>query len=185
MGLWLRFMNGLLGRMTRMKVSGRVNLVSTGRVVFLLIAAVPAQGRGQATAPGTVSLEQFQQLSWLVGRWRGSGRFVAAFYEQYRFRNDSTIAMTAYTDSTFQIETADSSVIEWRNGHVRSRTARATNEVIDFAPTRIRFRRVGATDGGTQFERLSATAWTATVYPRGTSTDTTVLQLCRWPCPGR
>jgi hypothetical protein len=154
-------------------------------LLVLTITTVTPQAQGQATPPGPVPLSEFRQLSWMIGRWHGSGRWTPAFYEQYRFRDDSTIAMTAYTDSTFQSETADSSVIEWRNGRVRSRTPRATYEVIELAPGRIRFRRVGATDGGHRFTRVSTDEWTATIFPRGTSTDTTVLELRRAPEPRR
>lgn len=133
----------------------------------------------QAPQPVPVTLKEFRQLTWLIGRWRGSGAHSPAFYEQYRFRDDSTIAMTAYTDSTFQTENADSSVIEWRNGQVETRTPRSVYAVIEFAPDRIRFRRVGATDGGHRFTKVSADEWTATIFPRGTSADTTIFQLRR------
>jgi hypothetical protein len=128
-----------------------------------------------------VTPQQFRQLTWLVGRWRGSGRFVPAFYEQYRFRDDSTIAMTAFTDSTFRAETADSSTIELRGGRVRTRTATSTYEAIEFSPTSVRFRRVGSTDGGHRFDRVSDNEWNATLYPRGASADTTILNLRRVP----
>ena len=147
--------------------------------LVLLTLAVTLPAEGQGAPPGAIPLRQFRELSWLIGRWKGSGRWSPAFYEQYRFRDDSTIAMTAYTDSTFVSETADSSVIEWRSGQVRSRTSRATSEVIEFAPGRVRFRRVGVTDGGHRFTRLSADEWTATIFPRGTGTDTTVFRMRR------
>lgn len=153
-------------------------------LLVLIITTVTPQAQSQAAPPKPIPLSQFRELSWLIGRWHGSGRWSPAFYEQYRFRDDSTIAMTAYTDSTFQSETADSSVIEWRSGQVRSRTPRATNEAIELAPGRIRFRRVGATDGGHRFTRVSADEWTATIFPRGTSTDTTVFKMRRVPEPG-
>lgn len=135
--------------------------------------------------PQAIPLSQFRELRWLIGRWKGSGRWSRAFYEQYRFRDDSTIAMTAYTDSTFLSETADSSVIEWRSGQVRSRTPRLTHEAIEFAPGRIRFRRVGEAGGGYRFTSLSQDEWTATIFPRGTGTDTTVFSMRRVPKPRR
>lgn len=132
-------------------------------------------------APKAIPLSQFHELSWLIGRWKGSSRWSPAFYEQYRFRDDSTIAMTAYTDTTFLSETADSSVIEWRSGEVRSRTPRLTHEAIEFAPGRVRFRRVGEAGGGYMFSSVSPDEWTATIFPRGTGTDTTVFRMRRVP----
>ena len=154
------------------------------RLLLLAITTVTMQAQGQSASSKPVPLGQFRDLTWLIGRWRSSSRWSPAFYEQYRFRDDSTIALTAYTDSTFQSETADSSIIEWRGGQVRSRTPRLTNEVIEFVPGRIRFRRVGAVDGGHCFSSVAADEWTVTIFPRGASTDTTVFQMRRVPEPG-
>lgn len=150
-------------------------------LTWIALAALGLTPPLLAQAPGQepATQRQFQQLSWLVGRWRGSGTASPAFFEQYRFRDDSTIAMTAYADSTFAAETADSSVIELRNGRIQTRTARSTYEVIAFAPEQVRFRRVGATDGGHQFSRVSATEWSATLYPRGAGRDTVVFRMQR------
>src|SRR5262245_19806043 len=155
----------------------------TSHLLLLAMTTVTMQAEGQSPPPKAVPLSQFRELTWLVGRWRGSSRWSAPFYEQYCFRDDSTIAMTAYTDSTFQSETADSSTIEWRGGQVRSRTPRATSEVIEFMPGRIRFRRVGAVDGGHRFTSVSPDEWTATIFPRGASTDTTIFEMRRVPEP--
>ena len=143
------------------------------------MTALTLRAEAQGASPRPVPLSQFRELTWLVGRWRGSSRWSASFYEQYRFRDDSTIAMAAYSDSTFRTETADSSTIEWRGGQVRTRTARASYPAIEFAPGRIRFRREGTTDGGHQFIRVSASEWVATIFPRGTSTDTTIFRMER------
>ncbi len=104
-----------------------------------------------------------------------------AFYEQYRFRDDSTIAMSAFTDSTFRAETADSSTIELRGGRVRTRTANTIYEAVELSTTSVRFRRAGATDGGHRFDRVSDNEWKATLFPRGAGTDTTILNLRRMP----
>ena len=154
-----------------------------GRLLVLTMTAATLQA--QVAPAKAVASSQFRDLAWIIGRWHGSGRFVPAFYEQYRFRDDSTIAMTAYTDSTFKSETADSSLIELRGGQVRSRTPRSTNDVIEFAPGSIRLRRTGTSDGGFRFSRVSVDEWAATIYPRGTSTDTTVYRMRRIPEPRR
>jgi hypothetical protein len=153
-------------------------------LLALAITTLPIEVHGQDPHARSVPLSQFRELTWLIGHWRGSSRWSPAFYEQYRFRDDSTIAMTAYTDSTFQSETADSSIIEWRGGQARSRTPRATYAVIELVPGSVRFRRVGETDGGHRFTRVSADEWTATIFPRGASTDTTIFQMRRVPEPG-
>ena len=148
---------------------------------MLLTLIVPGLSQASRREQSAVTPRQFRQLTWLVGRWRGSGRFVPAFYEQYRVRDDSTIAMTAFKDSTFGAETADSSTIELRGGRVRTRTPTSVYEAIELSATSVRFRRVGATDGGHRFDRVSRDEWNATLYPRGAGTDTTILHLRRMP----
>jgi len=155
--------------------------VNFRHLLFLLTLVGPQSQQASHPAQDAVTPRQFRQLTWLVGRWRGSGRFVPAFYEQYRFRDDSTIAMTAFTDSTFQAETADSSTIELRGGRVRTRTASTIYEAVELSSTGVRFRRAGAADGGHRFDRVSGDEWKATLYPRGAGTDTTILILRRMP----
>ena len=55
-----------------------------------------------AQAPDTVrrSLADFEALRYLEGDWRGSGYAGGPFYESYHFVDDSTIQMTAWSDST-------------------------------------------------------------------------------------
>jgi len=74
-------------------------------------------------SPVKVTREQFRQLEWIAGTWRGSGGAYPAFFEEYRILNDTTIKMRSFSDSTLRVAT-DSSTIEWRNGSVQSRSAR-------------------------------------------------------------
>ena len=65
--------------------------------------APPAQGSEPASAAAALSGQtaaDFQVLRYLEGNWRGSGYAGGPFYESYRFLNDTTIEMTAWTDST-------------------------------------------------------------------------------------
>lgn len=62
---------------------------------------------------------ELRQLRWLAGRWRGSDSAQLVFYEEYRFVDDSTIAMRGFADSTFA-RTTDSSTIALRGGRLVS-----------------------------------------------------------------
>lgn len=74
--------------------------------------AAPAQ----ATA-STPAAEQVAALRWLEGRWLGSGGQFAAFYEEYRFLNDTTIEQREIADSSFA-RVSSRSQITVRDGQV-------------------------------------------------------------------
>jgi len=125
--------------------------------VNLTTAAVPAP-----VAAGTFTLADFRLLRWIEGRWRGFQPDGKTFYEQYRFLNDTTIAMHAFPDSTFR-SAKDSSRVELRGGTVANEGARARwvatrldSVGIDFAPHH------GATNHFT-WAREDSTKWNATL----------------------
>jgi hypothetical protein len=150
---------------------------------FSLIAAIFASllrpCATQAQSPAAhVTRQQFHQLQWIVGSWRGGGGAYPAFFEEYRVIDDSTLQMRAYSDSTFRVAT-DSSTIEWRTASVQSRSARSTYVAIELAPTSVRFIRPGMTSGGHTFARVSADEWTATLHPSAPGGRATVYTMRR------
>lgn len=111
------------------------------------IAIVVAGCERPQAAPATptalvVTVEQFQQLRWLEGTWRGSGGGYDGFYEGYRWMDDSTIRKYGYADSTFAVIT-DSGLVSLRGGAVRSASPRSSYVAValdsasaTFAPER-------------------------------------------------
>lgn len=96
--------------------------------VFLLVCACGrdvhtdrAQSSDSAQAGTTHrhTLADFQALRYLEGDWRGSGYEGGPFYESYRFVNDSTIEMTAWTDSTMTVAREQSQYL-LRDGMIRT-----------------------------------------------------------------
>lgn len=142
--------------------------VSAGAVgiVLTIIACNRGDDRGADTTrpavPGTYTAAEFQRLRWLDGRWRGRTEDDKAFFEQYRFLDDSTIAMHAFADSAFA-QPNDSARITLRGGTVanRSASARWVAERLDtlgveFAPD----------SGATNYfawTKESPDSWTATL----------------------
>ncbi|MFL5509285.1 MAG: hypothetical protein ACJ79J_06785 [Gemmatimonadaceae bacterium] len=111
------------------------------------------------------SAADFATLRWIEGDWRGRIPSGAAFYERYKFVDDSTIMMHGFEDSTLTVPN-DSATIVFRNGVVIDRggkarwtASRLDSTGIDFAPAQ------GATN---QFSwnRQSADKWTAAIRPR-------------------
>lgn len=139
---------------------------------------VLACSRSSQTPAANISREQFKQLEWLAGTWRGSGGTYPAFFEEYRFVNDTTIQMRAFADSTLS-KTTDSSVIQWHDGTIQSGHDRPQYVVIEFTPSSIQFRQSGATAGGHTFARVSADEWKATLHPAKAGGQETVYVMRR------
>jgi hypothetical protein len=143
----------------------------------LAAACKPAQDRipidtgartADSIAAGQYTVADFRNLRWLEGRWRGFMPDGKTFYEQYRFLDDSTIAMHSFADSTFTRST-DSSRVQLRNSAVTSAgltaawvATRLDSTGADFAPQR------GVSNRFT-WARESATRWNATL--RWTDSD--------------
>lgn len=138
----------------------------------------PAITPQSAAELAAVSLNDFQQIQWIVGRWLGRGGAYPAFYEEYRAVDDSTIQMRAFPDSTFSAAT-DSSLIELRNGEVRKRGENRAYVVIALAADSVRFAQPGMLQGGHTFTRVSADEWTATLHPSSPDGQATVYTMRR------
>lgn len=141
-------------------------------------ADAPAITPQSAAALAAVSLNDFQQIQWIEGRWLGSGGAYPAFYEEYRVVDDSTIQMRSFPDSTFSAAT-DSSLIELRNGEVRKRGENRDYVVIALAADSVRFAQPGMIQGGHTFSRVSADEWTATLHPSSPDGQATVYRMRR------
>lgn len=86
------------------------------------------------------SQSDFQKLRWLEGTWRGSAGGEGAFYEGYRFINDTTIEIEFFTDSTLSksngsgmVRLSDNSIINGAGSTFWSATS-VDNTSIHFAP---------------------------------------------------
>lgn len=152
------------------------------RVLILTVTTVACSSgeRGQEaeSAAVTVSPEEFRQLQWIAGTWRGSGGAYPAFYEEYRILDDSTIQMRAFSDSTLSAAT-DSSWIELRNGTVRSRGGERAYVAVALTPGSVRFAQPGVALGGHTFALTSADEWTATLHPSRPDGEPTVYTMRR------
>jgi hypothetical protein len=151
------------------------------KILLLAITVACASSEGDeeaAAASATVTLDEFRQLQWIAGSWRGSGGAYPAFYEEYRVIDDSTIQMRSFPDSTFSAAT-DSSMIEFRGGAVQSRSERRTYSAIALAADSVRFAPPGVASGGHTFTRKSADEWTATLHPSSRDGQPTVYVMQR------
>lgn len=133
-----------------------------GRVICLfmvLFGAAPLAGQG-GPEPAEVSAEEFAGLSWLEGRWLGSGGGYDAFYEAYRFVDPGTIEQTTYPDETFA-EADGRSTMELRDGHVgKFRNGVRESFLARLAGDTLRFERPSGRPGFTWI-RITDDEWHA------------------------
>ena len=131
-------------------------------------AAPPASAAVSPATPAAVSASGFQSLRWVVGKWRGMQPDGAAFYERYRFENDSTIRSYTYADSVGTVPT-DSGEIVLRAGQVTTGSGAARWVVDELTANRVSFAPLAGVQNSFVWERTSTDAWTATL---------------RWPASG-
>lgn len=117
-----------------------------------------ARASDNDTAALRYSLADFQALRYVEGDWRGSGYEGGPFYESYRFADDSTIEMTAWTDSTMTVA-RESSQYLFRDGIIRTskdaRLVRVDDEGHHFQ----------AASYGWTFSPVTPDRWNARVGP--------------------
>ena len=127
------------------------------RTAFIAATAVLLAcdtGGQQEASPHTIA--DFQALRFLEGHWRGSGYAGGPFFESYRFENDSTIAMTAWSDSTMTTPSEEKQY-QLRDGQIGTNDGARLVRVDSAGHT---FERGSAR---WTFRRVSADRWTARV----------------------
>jgi len=166
-------------------VSKYVSVV--GAVLYVLIVAscrkekAPEEEQAGPVQPaaGSYSVQDFGQLRWLEGSWRGRMPDGGYFFERYRVQDDSTIVMHGFPDSTLTRAT-DSARITLREGKIvdeggtRWVATRLDSNVVDFTSEK-------NASSGFSWARESQDRWKATLRSlnRERQPQTTVYQMER------
>jgi hypothetical protein len=151
---------------------------------LLALTAAPAAAAAQSAPPGTFTLEQFGELRWIEGSWRGAAQGEAAFYEGYRVVNDSTVEMTYFADSTLARSTG-TAVVAFRGGRIVHEAGGAVWAVAAIDSAGWHFVPVERARNRFSWARVSDHAWTAALLNplQGGGERTTLYRLERWPAP--
>lgn len=91
-------------------------------LLVLLGTALPATAQElppPQEAPVDLTRSEWLGLRWLEGTWRGRGGSYDAFFEDFHWRDDSTVARRTFADSTLAVVT-DSSELVLRAGRLHS-----------------------------------------------------------------
>ena len=110
------------------------------------------------------TLQDFSNLRWLEGSWRGQVPKGGYFYETYRLIDDSTIAMRGYEDSTFT-RANDSADIVFRGGRVIDRSTNSAYAATRLDTSRVDFAPTDRATNHFSWVRQSSDRWTATLRP--------------------
>lgn len=150
-------------------------------------SAAGSPGEGGLTPPASskakpYSRAQFGQLRWLEGRWRGGLPDGGSFYEQYRWLDDSTIAMHGFADATFTRAT-DSARISLRYGVIANDGAAARWVAQGLDSSSVHFVPMRGASNSFSWVRESPTRWTATLQSpaREGPATSTVYRMQRVP----
>ena len=131
-------------------------------MILVAALAVGAPAAAQDAPAGGTTVAAFQQLRWIEGRWRGEQPNGPAFFEEYRFENDSTIRSYTFADAASRVPT-DSGAIMLRGGQVTTGSGGTRWAAAELAAGRARFEPVAGARNSFVWQRTSPDAWTATL----------------------
>ena len=125
--------------------------------------SVPESAAAIETKAMTVTAAAFASLRWLEGTWRGHGTEQAPFYEQYRFVDDSTLAVDSFADSTFANKTS-TALVELRNGRLVNQGEGASWIVTALDSAEVTFGPLESARNSYTWRRgATSNAWTAII----------------------
>ena len=121
------------------------------------------QATPQAT-PAKLSVEDLKKLRWIEGTWRGTGVNQPAFFERYRWENDTTLAVDSFENEKLE-KVTDTTRFELKDGEFGggSEGARYVATAVD--DNEITFAPVVKARNWFVWKRESKDSWTAIIKP--------------------
>jgi hypothetical protein len=135
-------------------------------LVMSAVLSACASAQSQVTQiddPATITRAEFAQLKWIEGTWRGSGANQAPFYERYRFTNDTTLAVDAFTDSTMT-RINETSYFVLANGKLTNTNPNLKWEATKLTDKSVTFTPVVGVRNTFVWDRQTADSWIAVLY---------------------
>lgn len=142
-----------------------------------------AQATPPAVTPAKLTAEDLKKLRWIEGTWRGTGVNQPAFFERYRWENDTTLAVDSFDNEKLE-KVTDTTLFELKDGEFggggegRRYVATALDDnTITFGPV-IRARNFFV------WKHESKDSWTAIIKPLSTPdkpAKDVIYNMERWP----
>ena len=131
----------------------------------LISANTPsAQATPSPATPAKLTAEDLKKLRWIEGTWRGTGVTQPAFFERYRWENDTTLAVDSFENEKLE-KVTDTTRFELKDGEFGggSEGARYVATAVD--DSAITFAPVVKARNWFVWKRESKDSWTAIIKP--------------------
>lgn len=150
---------------------------------ILIVASCLLSLDAQTVQTKKFSPADLAKLKWIEGTWRGTGDVEKAFFERYRFENETTLAVDSFTDEKLtKVDETTRFILsdgQFGNGGDDSRWAAS---VIDYQG--ITFVPVAKARNTFRWQRESDNSWTAILqWPASDDKPARqrVYKMERWP----
>lgn len=151
-------------------------------ILLLLCFAVCDQGpQFTPPKPKTLTAEDLKKLRWIEGSWRGTGVNQPAFFERYRFENDSTLAVDHFEDQTLA-KVTNTDRFELKNGEFRDGSGGYVATALD--DSSITFEPLKAGSNSFIWKREAKDSWTAILKWQASGNKPAgerIYNMERWP----
>ena len=147
-------------------------------------ANAPApQSTPPPVTPAKLTAADLQKLRWIEGTWRGTGVNQPAFFERYRWENDTTLAVDSFDNEKVE-KVTDTTRFELKDGEFGggSEGARYVATAID--ETSVTFGPAIKVRNGFVWKQESKDTWTAIIKPLSTPDKPkpdVIYNMERWP----
>jgi hypothetical protein len=120
----------------------------------------------QATpvTPVKLTAEDLKKLRWIEGTWRGTGVNQPAFFERYRWENDTTLAVDGFENEKLE-KVTDTTRFELKDGEFGGGSEGARYVATALDDNAITFAPVVKARNWFVWKRESKDSWTAIIKP--------------------
>ena len=115
-------------------------------------------------SPARLTAEDLKKLRWIEGTWRGTGANQPAFYERYRWENDTTLAVDGFENEKLE-KVTDTTRFELKDGEFGGGSDGARYVATALDENSIRFGPVIKVRNFFVWKRESKDVWTAIIQP--------------------
>jgi hypothetical protein len=114
--------------------------------------------------PAKLTLDDLKKLRWIEGTWRGTGVTQPAFFERYRWENDTTLAVDSFENEKLE-KVTDTTRFELKDGEFGGGSEGARYVATTVDDNEITFAPVVKARNWFVWKRESKDSWTAIIKP--------------------
>jgi len=123
-----------------------------------------AQATPTPATPAKLTVDDLKKLRWIEGTWRGTGVNQPAFFERYRWENDTTLAVASFENEKLE-KVTDTTRFELKDGEFSGGSEGARYVATALDDNAITFAPVVKARNWFVWKRESKDSWTAIIKP--------------------